>query len=155
MKILLLLSLVLFGCSASENSRKSDIKNTDDFVITGKWQFEWNKVIGDPGEWINAERKDTWSLLSFFGAETLSESTGKTMEFKSDNSIETDLVSQEMIDKLQFEYKFYQADSLIVFSAVSPKDSSILEIPTLITFDSDVMIWNIENLIAIKLNRID
>lgn len=155
MKIALVILLLCAGCSVTEETTEPTVETEESFSILGKWKFEWNKPIGDVEDWINSDRDSTISLLTFFGATGFSESPGKIIEFTSDNRVRTDWYDQEMIDKVQFKYQFYQEDSLLIFSAVSPKDSSKIEMPTVITFDSDVMIWNIENFLAVKLSKMD
>ncbi len=155
MKIAIIILFLFIGCSASEDTAVSNVQTIDDFSIIGKWKFEWNKPIGDFEEWFNSERDTTTSLHSFFGETAFSKLTGKTIEFTNDNKIKTDWYDQEIIDKIQFEYQFYREDSLLVFTVVSPKDGSKIEMPTIMTFDSDVMIWNIENIKAVKLTKIE
>ncbi len=155
MKIALVILLLCAGCSVTKETAEPAVETEKSFSIIGKWEFEWSKPIGDVEEWMNSDRDSTIGLLTFFGATDFSELPGKTIEFTSDNEIKTDWLDQEMLDNVQFKYQFHQEDSLLLFSAISPKDSSIIEMPTAITFDSGVMIWNIENFLAVKLSKMD
>src|SRR5690554_3509533 len=157
MRIVIVILALFLGCSASKDKQtvESNVKAVDDFSIIGKWKFEWVKPIGDFEEWFNSDRETTMGLYSFFGATAFSELTDKTIEITSDNKIKTDWFEQAIIDKIQFEYQLFREDSLLVFTVVSPKDESKIEMPTIMTFDSDVMIWNIENIKAVKLVKIE
>ncbi len=144
----------MLGCSAS-NIEQVKEKEPEKKTIVGKWTFEWNKQIGvfSP-EKLELKNDSTFNLLQFFGAEMIDESTGKWIEFTVDNKIMTDWLEQDQIDKVKFGYEMNEKDTLLIFSAVSPKVEKRITIPTKIAFQDSVMFWNIDDLIAIKLKRI-
>ena len=149
MRILFVVFLFGLGCTVS----KEQSKHQNSFDITGRWEIDSKKQIGDPEAMDSANRE--FNLFDFFGVPVLYESEGKTIEFVGPNSIKTNLISQKAIEKLQFNYQFNPNDSLIIFSFVNQKDSSTINMPTKIGFQSDVMIWNIGDYMALRLYRID
>ena len=150
--ILIILSVICLGCSTLKAPKS---KNVDEPSIVGKWQFEWSKLTGalDKKKFVPVN-DSTYNLVIFFGSQTLSESIGKTIEFTDSNTILTNWIDQKMLDKIHFRYTMDPMNSLITFSAVSPKDSSKMYIPTKVTFKDSTMIWNIDDFFAIKLNKI-
>ena len=100
-------------------------KEPEKKTIVGKWTFEWNKQIGvfSP-EKLELKNDSTFNLLQFFGAEMIDESTGKWIEFTVDNKIMTDWLEQDQIDKVKFGYEMNEKDTLLIFSAVSPRKST-------------------------------
>ena len=154
MRITLFIILTLLGCSASKIEQVK-VKEPEKETIVGKWKFEWNKPIGDfSPEKFELKNDSTFNLLQFFGAEIIKESTGKWIEFTDNNKILTNLLEQIKIDELKFGYQMNVNDSMLIFSAVSPKDNKKFTIPTKIVYQDSVMFWNIDDLIAIKLKRI-
>ena len=153
MKFTLLILLICIGCSTPKETKKASNISNSDFSILGKWQFEWNKPMHNNFNLL--KEYSTFNLLSFLGSTTLKNSTGKTIEFKKNNKVLTNLVEQELLNQFNFKYEFNQEDSLILFTAISPDDSSRLIMPTKIGYQDDVMLWNIADFLAIQLIRIE
>ena len=150
-KIAIFTLLILLGCSASKIVQ---VKEKQPETIVGKWKFEWNKPIGEiTAEKLTLKNDSTFNLLQFFGAEMINKSTGKWIEFTENNKIKTDWLEQSKLDQVNFSYQIELKDSLITFSAVSPKDNKRITMPTKVAYQDSVMFWNIDDLIAIKLTR--
>lgn len=85
----------------------------------------------------------------------IKESTGKLIEFTKNHKIFTDLIEHALVNELNFGYHFNSIDSLLVFSAVMPKGEKRITIPIKVIYQDSIMFWNIDDLIAIKLKRIN
>ncbi len=127
----------------------SDTAN-DSNSIVGKWVFESAEKTGTySGEIPMPINDSTLNLVDFFGPENIYATTGKTIEFL-ENWLE-----QDKLEKVKFGYDWQIESSLLVFTAVSPKDSKRITIPTKVNFQDSVMFWNVGDILTIKLKRVN
>ena len=152
-KISAILSLILIlGCSVSSNSDETK----ESHLIVGKWIVEEMKFTGQQSSELAIPVNDsTLTLIDFFGPSNLQTLTGKQIEFKKNNTIATNWLDQAKFDKLKFTYDWEAENSLLVFSAVSPKDRKHITIPTKVSFHDSFMTWYVGDALEIKLNRIE
>lgn len=150
MKYITILSLILLSCSTAKVKTEEKVES---FNIVGTWEFTGNETFKS-SELPKAPKDSIWSLLSFFGAQRLKESTGMTFEFTESSTINTNWVDQALMDRARFGYSFNPTDSVITFTAVLPKDSMKIYMPTKIDYTDSSMIWNIDGLIALHLMKL-
>lgn len=133
----------------------SDTAN-DSNSIVGKWVFESTEKTGTySGEIPMPINDSTFNLVDFFGPENIYATTGKTIEFLENNKIQTNWLEQGKLEKVKFSYEWQKKNSLLVFTAVSPKDSKRITIPTKVNYQDSVMFWNVGDILTIKLKRVN
>ncbi|MEN9440436.1 MAG: hypothetical protein RLZ33_512 [Bacteroidota bacterium] len=148
--ITFLIFILSLGCSVP-NSEEHKAKS-----IIGVWVFESTEKTGTYSDEIPMPINDsTLNLVDFFGPENILSTTGKTIEFLENNKIHTNWLEQGKLEKVKFAYDWQIESSLLVFSAVSPKDNKHFTIPTKVNYQDSVMFWNVGDILTIKLKRMN
>jgi hypothetical protein len=145
--LILILSLGCSGINSEEQKAKS---------IIGVWVFESTERTGTySGEIPMPINDSTLNLVDFFGPENILATSGKTIEFLENNKIQTNWLEQDKLEKVKFGYDWQIESSLLVFTAVSPKDNKRFTIPTKVVYQDSVMFWNVGDILTIKLKRVN
>ncbi len=150
--VFLFSAILILGCSVSTISDTANDSNS----IVGKWVFESTEKTGTySGEIPMPINDSTLNLVDFFGPENILATTGKTIEFLENKKIQTNWLEQDKLEMVKFGYDWQIESSLLVFTAVSPKDNKRFTIPTKVNYQDSVMFWNVGDILTIKLKRVN
>lgn len=124
-----LLSLIAIGCSNAQVetiSEKAQNTQINDSLLIGKWTVERVEEINDPYSIMNDSV--SINMISFFGAQSWSNSKGKQFNFKNDGTLQSNLMlDEDKFARIKPTYKLINNNE-IIFSFSNPRTNQKIEI---------------------------
>ena len=142
MKSAILLFLILYSCG---------VNNTDKTEIEGNWVIESNTPYSSI-ETLDAQKDGKGSFITLFGVDAWGNSNGKYFNLKKNNTVETNIIDQDLVKKIDLQYEVTN-DSTTIFSCIFPNDTSRNKIPVYYKINNEEMTWYLDDFLKIKLKK--
>jgi len=122
-----------------------------DFEIEGTWTVE---ALGTTGTLPTETDLRDVNIYNFFGVTAWESSEGKTFTFLENDQVKTTIVSSEMLEQWNFQYKWNKDGQLITFRARNPVHKERLLMPQEYELEtSDRMVWKLNSFFSATLVR--